>query len=79
MAVFDPSKSGGLILKSYGSQSILADPSQEMMRLPQITLAVKELATALEVYCWMDMVLSFRTAFVHTGHRTRGCGAFPLV
>jgi len=49
MAVFDPSKSGGLILKSYGSQSILADPSQEMMRLPQITLAVKELATALKV------------------------------
>ncbi len=49
MAVFDPAKSGGLILKSYGSQSILADPSQEMMRLPQITLAVKELATALKV------------------------------
>lgn len=49
MAVFDPSKSGGLILKSYGSQSILADPSQEMMRLPQITLAVKELASALKV------------------------------
>ncbi len=49
MAVFDPSKSGGLILKSYGSQGILADPSQEMMRLPQITLAVKELATALKV------------------------------
>ena len=49
MAVFDPSKSGGLILKSYRSQSILADPSQEMMRLPQITLAVKELATALKV------------------------------
>ena len=48
MAVFDPAKAGGLILKSYGSQSILADPSQEMTRLPQITLAVKELATALK-------------------------------
>ena len=49
MAVFDPAKAGGLILKSYGSHSILADPSQEMTRLPQITLAVKELATALKV------------------------------
>ena len=49
MAVFDPTKGGGLILKSYGSQSILADPAQEMTRLPQITLAVKELATALKV------------------------------
>ena len=49
MAVFDPSKSGGLILKSYGSQTILADPSQDLTRLPQITLAVKELAAALKV------------------------------
>ena len=49
MAVFDPAKGGGLILKSYGSQSILADPAQELTRLPQITLAVKELATALKV------------------------------
>ncbi|MBJ06350.1 MAG: hypothetical protein CMO40_04420 [Verrucomicrobiaceae bacterium] len=49
MAVFDPTKGGGLLLKSYGSQSILADPAQEMTRLPQITLAVRELATALKV------------------------------
>ena len=49
MAVFDPSKSGGLILKSYGSQTILADPSQDLTRLPQITLAVRELAAALKV------------------------------
>ncbi|MEO1844261.1 MAG: Amuc_1101 family PilM-like pilus complex protein [Akkermansiaceae bacterium] len=48
MAVFDPAKGGGLILKSYGSTSILADPAQEMVRLPQITLAVKELATGLK-------------------------------
>lgn len=48
MAVFDPTKGGGLVLKSYGSQSILADPSQEMVRLPQITLAVRELATGMK-------------------------------
>ena len=48
MAVFDPAKDGGLILKSYGSTSILADPAQEMVRLSQITLAVKELATGLK-------------------------------
>ncbi|MFP6866716.1 MAG: type IV pilus assembly protein PilM [Roseibacillus sp.] len=49
MAVFDPAnKGGGLILKSYGSTSILADPAQEMVRLSQITLAVKELAAGLK-------------------------------
>jgi type IV pilus assembly protein PilM len=48
MAVFDPTKGGGLVLKSYGSQSILADPAQEMVRLPQITFAVRELATGLK-------------------------------
>lgn len=49
MAVFDPAKGGGLILKAYSSTSILADPAHEMVRLPQVTLAVKELAEGLKV------------------------------
>lgn len=49
MGVFEPAKGGGLILKSYGSTSILADPAQEVARLPQITLAIKELATGLKI------------------------------
>ena len=38
----------GLSSSPYGSQSILADPAQEMVRLPQITFAVRELATGLK-------------------------------
>lgn len=49
MAVFDPAKGGGLILKAYSSTTILADPALEMVRLPQVTLAVKELAEGLKV------------------------------
>lgn len=49
MGVFEPSKSGGLILKKYDSSSILADPAAEMARLPQIRVAVSELAEKLKV------------------------------
>ncbi len=49
MGVFEPSKSGGLILKKYGSSSILADPAAEMARLPQIRVAVSELAEKLKI------------------------------
>ncbi|MFK7911961.1 MAG: Amuc_1101 family PilM-like pilus complex protein [Akkermansiaceae bacterium] len=49
MGVFEPSKNGGLILKKYDSTSILADPAAEMARLPQIRVAVSELAEKLKV------------------------------
>ena len=49
MGVFEPSKSGGLILKKYDSASILADPAAEMARLPQIRVAVSELADRLKI------------------------------
>ena len=49
MGVFEPSKNGGLILKKYDSSSILADPAAEMARLPQIRVAVSELAEKLKV------------------------------
>ena len=49
MAVFDPAKNGGLILKRYESTSILADPAAEMARLPQIKLAISELAQRMKV------------------------------
>lgn len=49
MGVFKPSKNGGLILEKYESSSILADPAAEMARLPQIRLAVAELAEKLGV------------------------------
>jgi len=49
MGVFEPSKSGGLILKKYDTSSILADPAAEMARLPQIRVAVAELAEKLKI------------------------------
>lgn len=49
MGVFEPSKNGGLILKKYDSSSILADPAAEMARLPQIRVAISELAEKLKV------------------------------
>jgi type IV pilus assembly protein PilM len=49
MAVFEPSKSGGLVLKAYESTTLLADPATEAMRLPQTRLAIMELAQKLKV------------------------------
>ena len=49
MGVFEPSKNGGLILKKYDSSSILADPAAEMARLPQIKVALSELAEKLKI------------------------------
>ncbi|NWK56271.1 type IV pilus assembly protein PilM [Verrucomicrobiaceae bacterium N1E253] len=49
MGVFKPSKNGGLILEKYDSSSILADPAAEMARLPQIRVAVSELAEKLKI------------------------------
>ncbi|YCM43531.1 type IV pilus assembly protein PilM [Verrucomicrobiaceae bacterium 227] len=48
MGVFSPSKSG-MVLKSYGATSILADPATEAARIPQVQLAIKELAKSLKL------------------------------
>lgn len=49
MAIFEPGKNGGLLLRAYDSSSILADPATESSRIPQIRLAVSELAQKLGV------------------------------
>ena len=53
MAVFEVSKSGGLVLKGYGSESIVADPALDASRIAQARVAmtdrrVNELKAALE-------------------------------
>ena len=48
MGIFSPTKKG-LVLKSYGATSILADPATEAARIPQVQLAIKELAKTLKV------------------------------
>lgn len=49
MAVFEPAKNGGLLLKAYDAITILADPATEMSRIPQVRIAVSELAQKLKV------------------------------
>lgn len=48
MGLFAQTKKG-LVLKSYGATSILADPATEAARIPQVQLAIKELAKGLKV------------------------------
>lgn len=49
MAVFEPSKSGGLLLKAYDSETILADPATEPSRAGQVAQAIAQLAQRLKV------------------------------
>lgn len=49
MAVFEVSKNGGLILKAYDSESIVADPSMDSSRIAQTKVAISDLAARLKV------------------------------
>lgn len=49
MAVFETSKSGGLILKGYESDTIVADPAFEASREAQIRVAIDDLIEKLKV------------------------------
>lgn len=49
MAVFEPSKNGGLILKSYDSETIVADPGSEAIRLSQARIAIGQLVQRMKL------------------------------
>lgn len=49
VAVFETSKSGGLILKSYETDTIIADPSFEASREAQIRVALEDIVTKLKI------------------------------
>ncbi len=49
MAVFETSKNGGLLLKAYASENIIADPALEASRIGQMRVAVTDLAHRLKV------------------------------
>lgn len=49
MAVFETSKSGGLILKGYQTDTIIADPALEASREAQIRVALEELIAKLKI------------------------------
>lgn len=49
MAAFEVSKSGGLILKAYDSESIAADPSMDASRTAQTRVAIADLVQRLKL------------------------------
>lgn len=49
MAAFEVSKNGGLILKAYDSESIVADPSMDASRISQTRVAIADLAQRLKI------------------------------
>lgn len=49
MAVFEVSKNGGLVLKAYDSESIVADPAMDASRTSQSRVAISDLAHRLKV------------------------------
>ncbi len=49
LAVFETSKSGGLVLKAYDSESIVADPSLEASKVSQTRVAIADLVQRLKV------------------------------
>ncbi|MEP2774624.1 MAG: Amuc_1101 family PilM-like pilus complex protein [Luteolibacter sp.] len=49
MAVFETSKGGGLILKGYQTDNIVADPGVEASREAQIRASIEDLASKLKV------------------------------
>ncbi len=49
MAVFEASKSGGLVLKAYDSETIVADPALDSSRISQARVAIADLAGRLKL------------------------------
>jgi type IV pilus assembly protein PilM len=49
MAVFETSKAGGLVLKGYETDTIIADPAFEASREAQIQVALEELIEKLDI------------------------------
>lgn len=49
MAVFEVSKSGGLVLKSYDTETIVADPALEASKMAQTRVAIADLTRKLKI------------------------------
>jgi type IV pilus assembly protein PilM len=48
MAIFELSKAGGLVLRGYDSESLLADPAMEAGRIAQVRVAISDLYARLK-------------------------------
>jgi type IV pilus assembly protein PilM len=49
IAVFELSKNGGLLLKAYDSESIVADPAMEASRIAQSRVAITDMVNRLKI------------------------------
>lgn len=49
MAVFEASKNGGLVLKAYDSETIVADPALDSSRISQSRVAITDLTSRLKL------------------------------
>lgn len=64
LAVFDTSKSGGLVLKNYDSETILADPATDAARASQIRRAIGELVGRMGVKGKVRYAVSGQSVFI---------------
>ena len=64
MAVFEPSKSGGLVLKAYDAETVLADPATESSRAGQIRQAISDLAGRLKAKGKVRYTISGQAVFI---------------
>ncbi|MEP4078506.1 Amuc_1101 family PilM-like pilus complex protein [Haloferula sp.] len=64
MAVFEPSKSGGLVLKSYDAEAVLADPASDSSRAAQINQAISELTGRLKAKGKVRYTISGQAVFI---------------
>ena len=70
MAVFEVSKNGGLVLKAYDSESIVADPSMDASRISQTRVAIADLAQRLKVGKIESPLRDFRPGGFHPLRQT---------
>jgi len=64
MAVFEPSKSGGLVLKAYDVETFLVDPASETSRAAQIRTAIAELVERLGAKGKARYTISGQSVFI---------------
>jgi type IV pilus assembly protein PilM len=64
VAVFDTSKSGGLVLKNFDSETILADPATDSLRAAQIRAAIGEVVERLGVKGKVRYAVSGQSVFI---------------
>lgn len=64
MAVFDTSKSGGLVLKNFDSETILADPATDSLRASQIRQAIVTLVERMGVKGKVRYAVSGQSVFI---------------